>query len=227
MTNPQKSSVLSKLLKEYIRAERIINFILVVIVGLAIAYIGLAAVILCNEGVRAGIAALQPLAFLTSASLLAFAANRQIIHANIFREDQRRRDTARMANHMLAVVRDLANRVHDARRRIHDKNAASVVLVESAKTISDRFESLYERENFLYLTPEATELIHSLSGSIFGLTTLMTHIGRLREKNAEVHYSSDHAAVGIVERHTEAVESVLARLEQMEEELFQLRKSVD
>ncbi len=228
MTSSLQHSTLRSLLKEYRCADTAIKYILATIAVLATAFIFLAAKTACQEGVWAGIKALLPLSYLASASLLAFAANRQIIHTNIVRESVRREDVVRVTHHLLAVVTDLTNRIHYTEQKLYDEKTVPVILASNATTISDRFESLYDREHFQYLSKESTQLIHDLSGSIFGLVALTREMASMREQNPDPSYVTKKILpMAITLKNTGAFESIKSNLNNLDNELRALRSTVD
>lgn len=215
-------------LAEYKRVERFIKVIHALIGALALGFLIAAVRTACADGIWEAINTLDQLAFLASASLVTFVAHRQITHANVAQENQRRADVVRVTHHLIAVVCDLQNRTHYTQKHLYNEKTIPTILRSNAETIKDRFELFYARENFLHLSIEATQAIHSLSGSIFGMTAAMLEVASMRERHpGSADVSSHIRSMAAKQDDADAFRSMKSDLERLEETLRELRSSIE
>lgn len=214
---------------EYKRVDLIITIIHSMIGVLALAYLAFAARTTCMEGVWAGIKTLDQLAFLVSASLVTFVAHRQIIYTNIMLEEQRRQDKVRVFHHLLMIVQDLINRIHYTKNKISaEKMIPTSVLRSNAEAIGARFEIFYDRENFQHFSAEATQIIDDLSGSIFGLTSLMNEMASILEVSQDPKHTHSQILPLVTNlKESGAFDSVKSTLIRLDEELRRIRSTVE
>jgi hypothetical protein len=215
-------------LREFDRVQRSIRAIHLALGILATFYLASTFKTILEADLWAAITALEPLAFIASASLVTFVAHRQIIHTNVIREADHHANVVRVTHHLIAIVSDLRTRIQYTQTKLYDEKTVPVVLRSNAQTISNRFEQLYERDNFEHLSPEATRAIHDLSGAIFGLTALMQELAAMRERNPDPAYIASHILpMALQSKQATTFETMVTDLNRLEDDLRQLRSTIE
>jgi hypothetical protein len=149
---------------------------------------------------------------LMSALLISKSASRLILHNQLYKEDEQRRKVVRLTHHAMVVLNNLTDLVKYIKHHIEDANKPTTVFIGAAKEIGEKWDLFYDRELNRLLTPEAYKLIRSMSGSIFGLTSL----GRGLEATL-----SPQALVAPLQKHQEH-EAILDSLEELNNQLDSL-----
>ncbi len=114
---------------------------------------------------------LGPFTSVAAALLVSRIASRLIVHGQVLREDDRRKEIVRVTHQLLAVTKDLKARVEYFNRIMAEGNKPVAVMVSLAKSIEKRYETLYEKDAYQYLPGKSIDLINALSGSICGMLT--------------------------------------------------------
>jgi len=165
------------------------------------------------------------LIILLSALLVANAAERQIVHSSLIRVDEKVIDILRISHHLLSITQDIRNRIHFIKTSIEGRPVPLVAIVENIRVIEKRFESFYEKDIYVYLQPEVVEKIHSLSATVFGLSST--------SKTLELMYEANHALLSInvplptSESIISGLASSLEDLGLIETQIRQLRATID
>ncbi len=180
---------------------------------------------LWNRNLREVLAIVMPFGALISAVLVAKVASRLLTHNKITRAEDDHKDIVRITHHLIAIVSDLRNRVGFTVSSFRDGGRPLVVLIENAVAIEKRYEVLLDREAYRFLSGESVELIGRMSGSVFGLTVLTKALAEIfRDKvNAIIPTSEDPTR----EKMIESLESLLKDLDLFEDQIRQLRGTVE
>ena len=170
-------------------------------------------------------ALLPPATPLIAALLVGRVANRLIINGNITREDDRMQEIVRTTHHLIVITKDLRARVNFCNLVLKEGDRPAFALVQIAKTIEDRYETLLQREGYKYLPGKCVDIITRISGSIFG-------IGLLAEGVKHSWVANPAAALKNVSNKDSQLpaaklDELMTDLEQLIEELFTLRTSID
>lgn len=116
---------------------------------------------------------------LLSVLVVVRVANRLLSHGNILREEDRRLEIARTTHHLIAIAKDLKERVGYVKSMVTEGGRPALAVVEIAKSIERRYETLLERDAYKYLPGSSVDLITGMSGSIFGIVVLAGGFGQL------------------------------------------------
>ncbi len=108
-----------------------------------------------------------------AALLVAKTATRLLTYNMYVRADDHALDIVRVTHHTMAMINDLRGRVRYMKIALSEGNRPLVALTKNAETIQNRYEALYDRELYRYLPGSVIDTIVSLSGSVFGLSTLI------------------------------------------------------
>jgi hypothetical protein len=167
---------------------------------------------------------LSPTVPLLAALLIVRVANRLIVHNNIIREDDRRQEIVRTTHHLIAITKDLRARVGYC-KVILSEGSPALTLIEIAKTIEDRYETLLDRDAYKYLPGKCVDIITKISGSIFGISLLAAGMRHGTNTNPSAAFAniSTNENEGLIA----TLEELLADLQELIDELFKMRESID
>ncbi len=101
-------------------------------------------------------------------------ASRLIVNSNIIREDDHRRELIRTTHHLIAITRDLEQKILYLKTLLKESETSTIAITEISKSIQQRYETLYKRETFTYLPGNCVDIISNISGSIYGIGVLST-----------------------------------------------------
>ena len=107
-----------------------------------------------------------------AALLISKIATRLILNGQIVREDERRIKLVMVTHHLIAITRDLRSNVGYYKKKLIDLDQPAIILSELSKTIERRYETLLERDAYLYLPGRSVDVINNISGNIYGIRTL-------------------------------------------------------
>lgn len=157
---------------DYRRSDRHIDALTYVVLAF-LALIIVRAALLIYECQFSALWQLLPYAVpLLSVLVVVQVANRLLLNGRIIREDDRRQDIVRTIHHLIAIAKDLRARVGYVKAMLAEGGRPPIVLVQIAKTIEDRYETLLHRDTYKYLPGPCVDIITRMSGDIFGIGTL-------------------------------------------------------
>jgi len=170
----------------------------------------------------------MPFGVLISAVLVATVASRLLTHNKVTREEDDCKDIVRITHHLIAIIMDLRNRVEyskDSFKKSVEPPVSVIVSIENAVVIEKRYEVLFDREAYRFLSSESVELISRMSASIFTLvvTTKSWSVGGEDKRSALL------ASISTTEQD-EAVamlDALLKDLNALEQQVRQLREEVE
>lgn len=168
---------------------------------------------------------LRPIVSSFAALLVTKTATRLIINNNLIRQDDRRKDLVRVTHHLLAIVNDLRSRVHYFKTMLNSGNRPVLVLGELASSIEHRYETLLERDAYQYLPGPTVDLIVSMSGTVFGLTTLARGLERASKDKALA--SIDSILPSDRDQQISSLDRLSNDLEKLLDHIYELRASID
>lgn len=168
---------------------------------------------------------LGPLTPVAAALLVSRVASRSIVHGQIQREDDRRREIVQVTHNLLAVTKDLKSRIEYFNKLMADGDRPVAVIVNLAKSIEKRYETLFEKDAYQYLPGKSIDLINSLSGSIYGILTT----AEILETKA---VASSLAAIGLLTGKTSSdyianIQKVESEIQTLIDQIFEVRNAVD
>lgn len=162
---------------------------------------------------------------LLSVLVVVRVANRLISNGHILREDDRRQELVRTTHHLIAITEDLRARVDYAKKMLSEGSRPTLALVQIAKSIEERYEELLQRDGFRFMPGTCVDIIVRISGNIFG-------IGVLAEGMKVATFDKPaHALVPIPVNASHPppppFDELLNDLQQLLDQLFELRQSID
>ena len=164
--------MIESLVNNYERSNRDINALTYVVLAFLVLIIGRAA-ILIYECQFSDLWQLLPYALpLLSMLVVVRVANRLLSNGSIMRLDDRRQEIVRTTHHLLAVAKDLEARVGYVKAVLAEGGRPPIALVQIAKTIEERYETLLHRDAYKYLPGSCVDIITRMSGAIFGIGVL-------------------------------------------------------
>lgn len=196
----------------------ILNFLLFVMVG-CIVYLVYA------RSYERLLSLIAPLISLLAALLVARVANRLIINGDIIREDDRRQEIVRTTHHLIAVVKDLKLRVGYVKSSLLDGGRPNFAIVEMAKTIESRYESLLNREVYKVLPGGCIDIISRISGGVYGISLLASGFNRVAAKNPD--FAMAEVSIDQEKFPAEVLDKLMQDLQILIDELFKIREGVD
>jgi len=127
---------------------------------------------------------LGPFTAAAAAILVSRIASRLIVHGQVLREDDRRREVVRVTHQLLAVAKDLKARTGYFNKLMAEGNKPVAVILSLATSIENRYEALFDKDAYQFLPGESIDLINNLSGSIFGMLVAAEILGRRGADNS-------------------------------------------
>lgn len=157
---------------KYKRSDRDIDALTYVVIAF-LATFAVRVAILVYEARHQDLLALLPQVVpLLAVLVVVRVANRLILNGNIIREDDRRQEIVRTTHHLIAITKDLRARVGYAKTMLTEGGRPPIAIVQIAKSIEDRYETLLERDAYKYLPGSCVDIITRISGDIFGIGLL-------------------------------------------------------
>lgn len=111
-----------------------------------------------------------PLSAIAGALLVSKIATRLIIHGQVLREDDRRKEIVRITHYLIVMTQDLRGRVSYLKTIMIEGDKPLPVLLSLIESIEHRFGSLFEKDLYQHLPGRSADLISDMSGSIYGIT---------------------------------------------------------
>ncbi len=164
------------LYRRLVLAERGLTGVQAVILVLLLFLLGYAAWLVCMRDWPTLVSLLPSAITACAALLVAKTATRLLTYNMLVRADDRAQDIVRVTHHSMAVINDLRSRVSYMKITLSEGHRPLVALTQNAETIQRRYETLYDRELYLYLPGSVIDAIGALSGAVFGLSTLVAAV---------------------------------------------------
>lgn len=168
---------------------------------------------------------IAPAITLVSAMIITRSANRLIENEKIVRADEKRIEIVQVTHHLIAITKDLKQRVGYVKKLLSDGDKPAFALVEIAKSVESRYESLYERDLYRYLPGNCVDIITNISGSVYGIITLAIGIDVVTSQN-KMTALKDIPNNG-TKPPIESITKLEAELKELIDELFSLRTSLE
>ncbi len=161
--------------------------------------------------------------------IVTLSAKRLIENGRIQREDDRRVEIVQVTHHLIAVSKDLKQRVGYAKELLTKGDKPAFVLVEIAKSIEARYESLYEKDLYKYLPGNCVDIITRISGSIYGIVTLATGINVLTSNTPMVQLKDilNNGNTNQSSNENEKINKLEDEIQDLIDKLFALRVSLE
>lgn len=166
-----------------------------------------------------------PMTALVAALLVARVATRLITNNDIIREDDRRRDIVRVTHHLLIIVQDLLARINYVKVILGGGSRPMFVLGEIASTIERRYETLFERDPYLYLNGSSVDLINGMSGKVFEIIMLARGLEKVTANNPLALI--DNAFPPDRAQQLTNLDSLMNDLNKLIDQIYELRASID
>ena len=168
---------------------------------------------------------LGPLTPVTAGLLVSRIASRAIVHGQVQREDDRRREIVRVTHHLLAVTKDLKSRIGYFRKLMEEGDKPISLICSLAKSIEKRYETLFEREVYQLLPGKSIDLINNLSGSIYGILAKAEVLGAASVSNSQV---SIRELAGITAAsYAEKVSELQDEIQLLIDQIYDVRMALD
>jgi hypothetical protein len=170
-------------------------------------------------------ALLAPTTTLLTTLLVVRVANRLIVNSNIIREDERRQEIVRTTHHLIAITQDLRARVGYVKTMLSEGGRPTLALSQIVTTIEDRYETLLERDAYKLLPGKCVDIITGISGDIFGIGLIAGGIKHMATENPAITLLAMPSAE--IKGPEIRLEALMAELQELLDELFKLRASID
>lgn len=151
-------------------------------------------------------------------------ANRLIANNNIIRTNEQRINLVRTTHYLIAVTKDLRQKVGHI-RSIIDGRMPAIAFAEISKTIQKRYEVFYEPNIYEFLPGECIDIITNISGQIYGISVLSAGIESACSEKPLIHLKNDN----FNENHPtiKSLSELDKDLEKLVNKIFNLRLSVE
>jgi hypothetical protein len=209
----------------YKRSDRDIDVLTYVVIAFLFLIVGRAAQLIYECQYQAVWQLLPQAVPLLSVLVVVRVANRLLWNGNIIREDERRQEVVRTTHHLIAIAKDLKARVGYVKAIVIEGGRPSIALVQIAKSIEDRYETLLQRDAYKYLPGSCVDIITRISGDIFGIVVLAEGIRQA---------TSDKPALALMpippnnDRLPEArFDDLMKELQELVDQLFKVRQSIE
>jgi hypothetical protein len=217
--------MIESIVNEYRRSDRDIDALTYVVIAFLVAFAVRAAILIYECRYQDIWPLLPQVVPLLAVLVVVRVANRLISNGNIIREDDRRQEIVRTTHHLIAITQDLRARVGYAKAMLTEGGRPPIAIVQIAKSIEDRYETLLQRDGYKYLPGSCVDIITRISGDIFGIGVLAEGV-----KQA----TADKPALALMPMHTNGDHSPPPRLDDLMKDLqelldclFELRQSIE
>lgn len=152
-------------------------------------------------------------------------ANRLIANGNIVRADEQRIELMRTTHYLIAVTKDLRQKINYVKSILSNGKSPAIALVEISKTIQKRYEIFYEPNIYKHLPGNCIDIITSISAKIYGIGVMSAGIEMGRSENILAQlkisaYNESHPTIqSLIELDSD--------LKKLINEIFIIRESVD
>ena len=216
--------MIEKLTIEYQKHERDINVLVLVLVVLWLILVGRAMLFTYERNFEELWSLLAPAIPVIAAILVARVASRLIVNGQIIREDERRQDIVRISHHLIAITKDLKNRVSFVAKAL-EGGTPMLAILQITESIENRYETLLERESYKYLPGSCVDIITSISGSIYGISLLSASFKQVAASSPIKALES--TSNQNFERQISQLNNLVVDLQKLLDELFVLRYKVN
>jgi len=192
-------------------AERDLRVIQAIVLALLAILLGYAACLIYKQNWQALLALLPPTTAACAAVLVAKTATRLLTYNMLIRADDRTQDVVRSIHHSMALINDLRSRIGYMKVALAEGGQPVGALTKNADAIEKRYEALYDRELYRFLPGDVSNDIGAMSGSMFGLSTLVAGIASAFDNKAHQMLPSDKS--GSRANIVQACESLEAELD--------------
>lgn len=155
------------------REIRALAIVLVLFVGVLVARIMF---LVRSDDIDKVWSLLPHLATVVASLLIARVANRVVVHADIGRTNEQNRDIIRTTHHLIAIAKDMHQRVGYLRKIFAEGGRPAIAMVQVAQSIEARYELLLERDSYTYLPGNCVDLITKMSGDVYGIGVIAAGI---------------------------------------------------
>lgn len=185
--------------REYILWNKIINMIsfilaaIFILICLRIVYF-----VWCMPSLDSAWKEFWRLPYILATLLAVCASQRLILFNKEIKEKDYKDDIVNGTHHLIAVLEDLKSKISYAKKIISTNDKyPNYFLVELCESIESRYEVLFTKETYKYISGTGVNKINKMSGNIFGLTTLAVCL-KEKEPNGIVKNDSDDAREKII-----------------------------
>lgn len=153
------------------------------------------------------------------ATLLAtLIADRYITDSILSRTNEQIFEVVQISHRYIAIANDLQSKVEYFKEMFTEGGHAITDFVFITDSIQNRYESLFEKEAYKYLSGDTVDTINSMSGSICGIMSTTLHMKEKLKGNL----------VTVSATKTEPpVAKLLEEIKKLKNDLYMLRKSVE
>lgn len=217
--------MIESFVKDYKRNDRDIKALTYVVIAFLVLIIGRAA-LLVYECQFSALWQLLPYAVpLLSVLVVVRVANRLLLNGSIIREDDRRQEIVRTTHHLIAIAKDLKARVGYVKEMLTEGRQSSIALVQIAKSIEERYETLLQRDAYKYLPGSSVDIITRMSGDIFGIVVLAEGV-RLTTSESPGSTLTQIPANGDGSL-PQRFDKLMGEIQQIIDQLFEVRESIE
>lgn len=223
MSKKQPQTKIDALLSEYSALDRDIRSLTILLVGMIFMAAMFTAWNIVKSDAEATWRTAQIVGVLVSALIISKTASRHICHAEVVRKDESDISVVQRTHQALAVIADLRQRVLYVKDFLQNSDKPLIALSRNVKSIETHYQFFYDRSLYELLSPNAVEIIGSMSGTVFGLCTLAEALEHDHGLTASVSYSNAmHNSSGM----QESIDSLLNEIESLDGEIREIRGSI-
>ncbi|WP_258241141.1 hypothetical protein [Pseudidiomarina homiensis] len=165
----------------------------------------------------------QTVGVLVSALIISKTASRHICHTEILRKNESDVSVVQRTHQAMAVIADLRQRVVFVKGCFEGNDRPLMALSKNVKSIEAHYQFFYNRELYELLPPNALKIIESMSGSIFGLCTVVEVLVQKHDLTASVPPVKEKHNGGDMQ---DAIDSLLSEINSLDDEIRRIRASV-
>lgn len=210
---------------EYRRSNRDIDALTYVVIAFLLLIIGRTAQLIYECQYQALWQLLPQAVPLLSVLVVVRVANRLLSNGIILREDDRRQEIVRTTHHLIAIAKDLKARVGYVKSTLTKGGRPSFALVQIAKSIEERYETLLERDAYKYLPGSCVDLITRMSGDIFGIMLLAE--GVRQATSDKPTFSLAPMPAGSDRQPPPRFDELMEEIQLLIDQLFEVRYSIE
>lgn len=211
--------------KAYKLSDRDIDALTYAVVVLILLIVGRAAQLLYGSQYQEFWQLLPQAVPLLSVLVVVRVANRLLANGSILREAERQLEIVRTTHHLIAIAKDLKARVGYVKAMLTEGGRPPFALIQIAKSIEERYETLLERDSYKYLPGPCVDLITGMSGSIFGIVSLAEGVRQVVSENSGLALvpmpASNEGQPPL------PFDTLMEEIEQLLGQLFELRGSIE
>lgn len=217
--------MIESLVKKYKRSDRDLDALTYVVIAFLLVFAGRAAILIYGSQYRELWKLLPQVVPLLSVLVVVRVANRLISNGNIIREDDRQQELVRTTHHLIAITTDLLAKVGYATTILTEGGRPHIVLIEIAKSIEDRYETLMQRDGYRFLPGPCIDIINRISSGIFSIRVLAAGMSIATADKAAI--AQMPVAPNGGRPPPPGFDGLKKDLQELLDLLFELRKSID